>query len=178
MTNNTFTEDEQFLLMSVPAMIGSAVSMSEKSGVVGTVKEALSSAKSLMGGIKQYPTNQVLKDVLPVLEERQEAIEHAKKYKDKALQRMKENGIDNPEKFKQQLLQDCKDVAKILDAKASEQDKHEYKEWAMAIAEKVAMASKEGGFLGFGGQQVSPGEVAMIADVSQALGTESPLALA
>jgi len=178
MSNSTFTEEEQFLLMSVPAMIGSAVSMSEKSGVLGTVKEAMSSAKSLMGGIKEYPTNQVLRDVLPILEERQEAIEHAKKYKDKAMSRMKENGINTPEKFKQQLLQDCKEVARILDAKASDQDTREYKEWAMAIAEKVAMASKEGGFLGFGGQQVSPGEVEMIDHVAQALGSDSPFAVA
>ena len=61
MTDSNFTEDEQFLLMSVPAMIGSAVSMSEKSGVIGTVKEAMASAKSLVGGIKEYPDNQVLK---------------------------------------------------------------------------------------------------------------------
>jgi len=178
MTNSTFTEEEQFLLMSVPAMIGSAVSMSEKSGVLGTVKEAMSSAKSLMSGIKGYPNNQVLKDVLPILEERQEAIAHAKKYKEKALSRMKDKGIDSPEKFKQQLLLDCKDVSRILDAKASDQDKQEYKEWAMAIAEKVAMASKEGGFLGFGGQRVSPGEVAMIDSVAQALGSDSPFAMA
>lgn len=178
MTNNTFTDEEQFLLMSVPAMIGSAVSMSEKSGVIGTVKEAMSNAKSLISGIKEYPTNQVLKNVLPIIEERKEALEYAQKYKQKALSRMKEKGIDNPDKFKQQLLQDCNEVAKILDAKASNQDKHEYKEWAMAIAEKVAMASKEGGFLGFGGQRVSPGEVEIINDVALALGSESPLAIA
>jgi hypothetical protein len=68
MTNNNFTEDEQFLLMSVPAMIGSAVSMSEKSGLIGTVKEAMSSAKSLVGGAKDNPNNQVLKAVLPIVE--------------------------------------------------------------------------------------------------------------
>lgn len=178
MSNSNFTEEEQFLLMSVPAMIGSAVSMSEKSGVIGTVKEAMSSAKSLVGGVKEYPDNQVLKDVLPIVEERQEAIEHAKKYKDKALSRMKENEINNPEKFKQLLLQDCKDVARILDAKASEQEKQEYKQWAMSLAEKVAMASKEGGFLGFGGQLVSPGEVEIISEIAQAIGTDSPFAMA
>jgi len=177
MNNSNFTEEEQFLLMSVPVMIGSAVSMSEKSGVIGTVKEAMSSAKSLVSGVKEYPNNQVLKDVLPIVEERQEAIEHAKKYKEKALSRMKEHDINSPEKFKQQLLQDCKDVARILDSKASEQEKQEYKQWAMSLAEKVAMASKEGGLLGFGGQQVSHGEVEMIAEIAQAIGTDSPFAM-
>jgi len=178
MNNSNFTEDEQFLLMSVPAMIGSAVSMSEKSGIVGTVKEAMASARSLVGGIKQYPDNQVIRDILPVIAERKEALEHAKQYQQKAISRMKDNGINNPEKFKQQLLQDCKDVSRILDSKASEQDKQEYKQWAMALAEQVAMAAKEGGFLGFGGEQISPGEVQMIADIADAMGSESPLAMA
>ena len=91
---------------------------------------------------------------------------------------MKDNGINNPEKFKQQLIQDCKDVSRILESKASEQDRMEYKQWAMSLAEQVAMAAKEGGFLGFGGQQISPGEVQMIADIAEAIGSESPLAMA
>jgi len=169
MTNSNFTEDEQFLLMSVPAMIGSAVSMSEKSGVMGKVKEAMASAKSLVGGIK---------DVLPIVAERKDALEHAKQYRQKAISRMKDNGINNPEKFKQQLIQDCRDVSRILDSKASAQDGLEYKQWAMSLAEQVAMAAKEGSFLGFGGQQISPGEVQMIADIADAIGSESPLAIA
>jgi len=178
MSSNNFTEDEQFLLMSVPAMIGSAVSMSEKSGVMGTVKEAMASAKSLVGGIKDYPDNQIIKDILPVVAERKDALEHAKQYRQKAMSRMKDNGINNPEKFKQQLIQDCKNVSRILEDKASEQDRMEYKEWTMALAEQVAMAAKEGSFLGFGGQQISPGEVQMISDIADAIGSESPLALA
>jgi hypothetical protein len=59
---------------------------------------------------------------------------------------MKEQGINSPEKFKQQLLQDCKEVSRILQAKASSQDGQEYKQCAMSLAEEVAMAAKEGGF--------------------------------
>jgi len=178
MSNSHFTEDEQFLLMSVPAMIGSAVSMSEKSGVVGTVKEAMASARSLVGGIKQYPDNRVIQDILPAIAERKEALEQAKQYRQKAITRMQENGVNNPEKFKQQLLQDCREVSLILDNKASEQDKQEYKQWAMTLAEQVAMAAKEGGFLGFGGEQISPGEVQMISEIANAIGSESPLTVA
>jgi hypothetical protein len=91
---------------------------------------------------------------------------------------MKEQGINSPDKFKQQLLQDCKEVSRILQAKASPQDSQGYKQWAMSLAEKVAMAAKEGSFLGFGGQQISSGEVEIIAEIAQALNTESPFALA
>jgi hypothetical protein len=39
------------------------------------------------------------------------------------------------------------------------------------VAQKVAEASSEGGFLGFGGVQVSDAEKASLADVARALGT-------
>lgn len=178
MANERFTEDEEFLLMSVPSMIGSAVSMSEGSGVIGTVKEAMANAKSLMGAVKSYPNNQVIQSVLPAIEERQEAIQHAKKFRDKAVSRMKEKGIKSKDTFKTQLLEDCRTITKLLDEKASDEEKHEYKEWAMKVAEQVAMAAKEGGFLGFGGQQISKGEVEMIQEIAEALDTESPFALA
>jgi hypothetical protein len=38
------------------------------------------------------------------------------------------------------------------------------------VAEKVAEASTEGGFLGFGGVRVTDAEKASIAEVAQALG--------
>ncbi len=178
MANKRFTEDEQFLLMSVPSMIGSAVSMSEGSGVVGTVKEAMTNAKSIMAAVKSYPNNEVIQTVLPVMEERQEAIEHAKKFRSKAITRMKEKGIKSKQMLKDQLIEDCRTVARLLDEKASNEEKYEYKEWAMKVAEQVAMAAKEGGFLGFGGQQVSKGEVEVIQEIAEALETESPFAVA
>ena len=43
----------------------------------------------------------------------------------------------------------------------------------MRIGEKVAMAASEGGFLGFGGEQVSVEEKQALARISQALGVEA-----
>jgi hypothetical protein len=44
-----------------------------------------------------------------------------------------------------------------------------YKAWLVACAEKTAQAAKEGGFFGFGGVQVTPGETAAIARLTSAL---------
>ena len=178
MANTRFTEDELFLHMSVPSMIGSAVSMSESSGVIGTLKEAMANAKSVMRGVSAYPDNDIIQSVLPVLEDRKEALQHAKEFRDKAISRIKEKGIKSKHMLKTQLIEDCHSVSKILDEKASDIEKSEYKEWAMKVAEQVAMAAKEGGFLGFGGEQISEGEVAIIKEISAALGTESPFAVA
>ncbi len=178
MANTRFTDDELFLLISVPSMIGSTVSMSESSGVIGTVKEAMANAKSMMGGIREYPENDIIQSVLPALEDRQEALQHAKEFRNKAISRIKEKGIKSKQMLKHQLIEDCNAVARILDDKASDTEKSEYKEWAMSVAEQVAKAAKEGGFLGFGGEQVSEGEVSTINEISKALGTESPFAIA
>ncbi len=60
-------------------------------------------------------------------------------------------------------------VGIIVDTKAPG-DAAAFKEWWQAISVKVAEASKEGGFLGFGGVQVSDAEKATVDQVSKALG--------
>ena len=60
-------------------------------------------------------------------------------------------------------------VGQILDAKASD-DAAGFKAWLKHIVEKVAEASSEGGFLGFGGVRVTEAEKASIAEVAKALG--------
>jgi hypothetical protein len=45
-----------------------------------------------------------------------------------------------------------------------------YRSFVAALAERVAQAAKEGGFLGFGGGRVSAGEKEMLAKLQQALG--------
>ena len=60
------------------------------------------------------------------------------------------------------------DVARILDAKAPE-DAAPFKNWLAEISQKVAEASKEGGFLGFGGVRISDAEKATLADIQKTL---------
>ena len=45
----------------------------------------------------------------------------------------------------------------------------------MHIAEKVANAAKEGGFLGIGGTRVSEGEIEAFAQIADALGIQANL---
>jgi hypothetical protein len=45
-----------------------------------------------------------------------------------------------------------------------------YKSWLVEIASDVAEASKEGGFLGFGGVAVSDAEKATLSEIANVLG--------
>ena len=65
-------------------------------------------------------------------------------------------------------------LADLLAKKASTEEAAEYKAWAMSVAENVAKAAKEGGFLGFGGEQVSAGEKTLFAELASTLGADTP----
>jgi hypothetical protein len=60
------------------------------------------------------------------------------------------------------------EVTSILDAKAPE-NAAAVRSWLASISRAVAEASKEGGFLGFGGVQVSELEKATLTQVASAL---------
>jgi len=70
---------------------------------------------------------------------------------------------------KDRALTDLKATVAILDAKAPA-DTVAFKAWLGHIAQKVAEASSESGFLGFGGEPVSDKEKATLAELAQILG--------
>jgi hypothetical protein len=63
----------------------------------------------------------------------------------------------------------CRNVAATLDVKVSPEEAYQYKRWVLVVAERVAEAAKEGGLFGFGGEQVSGGEVATINELGEAI---------
>lgn len=59
----------------------------------------------------------------------------------------------------------------ILESAASAEEADAYKTFVMTVAQAVAGAHKEGGFLGIGGTRVSEAENQALDEISQALGT-------
>jgi hypothetical protein len=58
----------------------------------------------------------------------------------------------------------------ILEAKATPEEIDAYKKFVMTLAQAVASAHKEGGFLGIGGKQISDAENQALDEISTALG--------
>jgi hypothetical protein len=58
----------------------------------------------------------------------------------------------------------------ILEAKSTPADVDAYKRFVMTVAQAVAGAHKEGGFLGIGGRDISDAENQALDDISSALG--------
>jgi hypothetical protein len=59
----------------------------------------------------------------------------------------------------------------ILESKATPEEADAYKTFVMTVAQAVAEAHKEGGFLGVGGKRVSEAEDRALDEISLALGT-------
>ncbi len=172
-----YSEEELNLLANTPHIIGSAMAFAGSSGLFGTGKEMFANAQAVMAGVKDYPNNALIQAILPNTEAgASAAMDKMKKIRDWGVARYKAKQVDSAEKFQAQAVQDCKEVAALLAAKASAQEASEYKQWAMAIAEKVAMATTEGSFFGFGGERFSANEKQLFSQIENALSSQSLLA--
>jgi hypothetical protein len=151
-------------------MIGTAMVLAGGSGLIGTGKEMFASAQAILAGVKDHPGSALIKEIAPdPAGDRQAAIDQARKQRDWAMARLKEKGINSPDKLRAQAIEDARAVAALLAAKSSEPESTEYKKWAMSVAEKVAMAASEGGFLGFGGERFSVEEKKLLNELQAAL---------
>jgi hypothetical protein len=164
MIKDTFTDDEWFLLLSTPSMIGASVAAAGQSGL-GTLKEAVASLETIAGAAKSYPNNELITELVKRADNKDEARVQAQKYTEMAKAKLQGK---KPDQLTQEMLEDTKKAVAMLKQKAPNA-LEDYKAWSLAVAEKVANAAKEGGFLGFGGERVSGAEKTLIDDIKAAL---------
>jgi hypothetical protein len=70
----------------------------------------------------------------------------------------------------QQVLEELRGVNELVTAKATPEEAEAFRRWLLVVAQAAADAAKEGGFMGFGAEQVSAGEKQMLEQVRAALG--------
>ncbi len=172
-----YTEEELNLLANTPQLLGATMAFAGSSGLFGTGKEMFTNAKSVLAGIKDYPNNALIQAILPNVQGvAADEVAKMKKIRDWGTARMKAKGVDSADKFQEAALADCREVMALLAAKSSAQEADEYKQWSLSVAEKVAMATSEGSFLGFGGEQFSANEKLLLSQIETVLGIKSTLA--
>lgn len=157
---DAFTAEEWTDLSLAPMLASFAVTAADPSGLVGVIRE--SSATGWAMKAAKEPAGTLMSEIVTTYEdaEGRGAIRGALR----ELVRGK-----NPTEATAAALARLQDAARIVDAKApGEADA--FKAWISAIAQTVAEAGKEGGFLGFGGEKVSAAERKTLADIDTALG--------
>ena len=165
------SEDEMMLLATLPQAIGSCVATAAGSGLLGTGKELFASGQAVMAGLKDYPGNALIQALVPdpSAEDKQAELAQARATRDWAMARLKAKGIHTPAQMAALTLEDARAVARLLDSRVDPAQAAQYRAWALSVAEKVAQAATEGGFLGFGGTRLSEAEQTLIAQLREAL---------
>jgi hypothetical protein len=152
-----FTDEEWTRVRRAPFVAGMAISIADPGGPIEVAKETIASFRSA--------------SVPPSEEELLLAVAHDIQ----ALAQKKQNPMGdfkprNAALAGQQVLDELRAVNGIVTAKATPEEAAAFRRWLMTTARAAADAAKEGGFMGFGAEQVSKGEQAMLDQLASALG--------
>jgi hypothetical protein len=150
-----FSVDEWDLLRSSPLMASLLVVAASPSGPVGLILESAAAGKLIMqtAGTAQTPLLKTLAD--------------------DAMQTMvipKPPTGATPEQLQDAAAEILRRTSELLTKKSTPEEANEIKKWLIKVAQVTAEATKEGGFLGFGGTLVSDQEKDALATVNCALG--------
>lgn len=155
-----YSREEWQLLLDVPPAVGTAVMYAGQSGV-GSVKEAMAMASGILGARNGFEGLELIESLVAA------RIENNEK---SSIETLDSPYVDlTPDQILDDAVARCRRVSDILDDKATVDEADGYVDWTVSLAEKVANAAKEGGFLGIGGTRVSEEEARAIKAVRRAL---------
>jgi hypothetical protein len=158
---SSFTPEEWKLLLESMMIAGIAVTAAEPSGLWGLLKESIASGSALAQAKLDPGSNPLIKVAVADLE--------TSEGQSIARDGLKEQlGGGKPAEIKTRCIETLRQAGALVDAKAPA-DAAAFKGWLRQISQHVAEAAKEGGFLGFGGVQVSEAEKATLSEISNAL---------
>jgi hypothetical protein len=155
-----FTDEEWARLRRAPLVAGLAISVADPGGPIEVTKETMASLRTATTPPSQEELLvAVSQDLKKLAQEKQNPMGDFK--------------VDKNVLAGQQILDELRAVNEILEAKATPEEAEAFRRWMIAVAQAAADAAKEGGFLGFGAEQVSEGEKKMLEQLGNALGLRS-----
>jgi hypothetical protein len=158
---SSFTPEEWKALLEAPMLAGVAVTAADPSGLWGMLKESFAAGGALAKIKADAGANPLIKAIVA-------------EYDSAEGRGIARDGLkaqlagSKPGDVTAKAVAALGNVSAILQAKAP-QDAAAVQAWLASISRGVAEASKEGGFLGFGGVQVSDAEKATLDQVAAAL---------
>lgn len=152
-----FTPEEWRSLLKVPMLVSYAVAGAAPSREDGFIQEMSAVADAIIEGGQGAPKDSLLAAVVA------DIVANAV---DEQRGQTEELSV---EEVKQRALENCRSVARLLQTKATAEEAGDYKRWVIGVAHKVAKAAKEGGLFGYGGEQISGGEVEIINEIGEAI---------
>jgi hypothetical protein len=138
-----FSEAEWAQVLEGPPSAGMLVMAAQRGG---TLRESFAMAKAYTEARKQHGQSELIDEIVS------------------AKPKMDHTRHHSQDELRTASLGHLREAVGVLEEKATPSDVSEYKQFVLAVAEKVAAAHREGG------QSVSPAERDAIDQISQALG--------
>ena len=147
-TKSDFNAEEWDKLVRGPALAALRVAAADRGG---TIRESLSLGRAYAEARRQGG-NELLEAIIaspPQLDPSQ---------------------MRNPDQLAEQADKGVREAIELLESKATSEEVEAYRHFVLEVADTVAHAHKEGGFLGIGGKEVSEREQAVLDELAQTVG--------
>jgi hypothetical protein len=144
-----FNADEWSTLVEAPVLAGMRV---VTAGRGGTIRETMAMGKIYAAARQQQGESELLDDLIsspPAMDPKR---------------------VGSTGDIKGASEERLREAVGVLEAKATPDEREAYKRFVVTLAEAVANAHKEGGFMGVGGTQVSEDERKALDEISATLG--------
>jgi hypothetical protein len=152
-----FTEEEWARIRRAPFVAGMAISIADPGGPFEVAKETMASLRSAsVPPSEEELLLSVAHDIQALVQQKQSPMGDFKP--------------TNAALAGKQVLDELRAANEIVNAKATQEETAAFRRWLVATAQAAANAAKEGGFMGFGAEQVSKGEQAMLDQLGSTLG--------
>jgi hypothetical protein len=151
-----FSQEEWKTIVAAAPMVGLAVTCASPNGPWGVLKEMLSMGMAMAEMLQKGSSNPLIAELAADLKARQTKPEPPQ-------------GIKDPEQAKELALKHIRAVNEIVNRKATTDEADEFRKWLLAVGQRVAEASNEGGIFGFGGERVSDAEKNVLRQIAFAL---------
>jgi hypothetical protein len=158
-----FSDEEWARLGRAPLLAATAVSLADPGGPIEAIKELGAASKTLLeaareGGFGDL-VQSIAQDVMAKAEQRENPMAGFKLDRSRA---------------REQILDELRAVHALLAEKATPEEAAEFGEWIKLASQRAALAAKEGGFLGIGGERVSEREQQMLETLGEIFGESGP----
>ena len=151
-----YTAEEWQTIVKAAPMAGLAVTLASPNGPFGVMKEMFAVGMAIADTLQKGSSNELVSSLIDDLKAR-------------ATKPERPTGMDSPEKARAACMQALQELDALLLRKSTPNEALGFKQWLHGIANSVAEASNEGGFMGFGGEKVSAAEREALAAIGATL---------
>jgi hypothetical protein len=155
-TKSDFDEQEWARIVRAPLVAGMAITLADPGGPIEAAKESMASMKSATNPPRrEHLLADVALELQAMIQERHNPLKGFRPESGRPLG--------------EQVIEELQSVHGLIAAKSDPEEAAAFGRWMVASAQAAADAAKEGGFMGFGAEQVSQREKDMLERVRAAV---------